>query len=628
MEIQQRLLFDFGLDVPLYSLRTILTRAGRNGYVEKIKGEYKLKEPGNQLAVSISNEINEAKVSTGSLFDFLSTYMQSKGIKVSPKGIGEMLLDLIKSDLLMFEAYFANGGNEARSVIKNNEQQSARRTHDQILIEALSHVSTSEPDHNKVLESIVRGAVISLSLKSNEDVSTVMRRFKPTVLFLDSNFVFRMLELTHADLCQPVKELVGLLKSRKEFSLKVFDFTIEQMTLVLAAYPGHQHLYIKDVAVNSIYSSLRMRGWKTSTVLEYIRNLEELLLSYGVGVETTGIRLHSFSPADFSWQEGLRTFKSPKIPSDNSINHDLAAIERVARLRRHPKKRIEDSAFFFLSCDHRLAQFNLQYCQHHAMKTIAEVIPDSVLTNVLWLKDPKEIKRLDIHQVIGMFKRNSLIDNDVWVRFFDLLHELKDSGKVDDDLAFALLYDSHLREYLFGLGDPAKEAVVTYADLEPMIENAKRRRREAAIQHEATEKAKKLAEERAKHLTGKVEFLEPQSMELIEKNKQLIENLLSIKDTVRRECAAKARAISIEIAVLFWEVVVGVFLVLESKYGIQNLPSWIISVGLFALNVVFDRKCFKTVRNWLQEKFYRSSIKKYKLENISDQFMLDSNNSV
>ena len=54
-------------------------------------------------------------------------------------------------------------------------------------------------------------------------------------------------------------------------------------------------------------------------------------------------------------------------------NHDLAAINMIERMRRHPVRRIEDSKAFLLTSDGKLSQFDFIELGHKESSTVCEV---------------------------------------------------------------------------------------------------------------------------------------------------------------------------------------------------------------------------------------------------------------
>ena len=82
-----------------------------------------------------------------------------------------------------------------------------------------------EPEKYQTLQDMFLGSVISASLYTDEsyDISELKtRKFKNCQVFLDSNFVFYILDMERPEFCLPAKELLILLKNNL-FDIKVFD---------------------------------------------------------------------------------------------------------------------------------------------------------------------------------------------------------------------------------------------------------------------------------------------------------------------------------------------------------------------------------------------------------------------
>ena len=141
------------------------------------------------------------------------------------------------------------------------------------------------------------------------------------------------------------------------------------------------------------------------------------------------------------------------MQGDRGCAHDLQAINLVAK-HRPPRKarRVEDAEVFFLTEDTRLSNYAFNELGHREQETISEVMPDRLLTNLLWLKDPQVLERLPVETAIAMHSRDLFIDNAVWLRFFDVLKDLQEDGTLDDGAASVLLYSGQVHKDLAGLG--------------------------------------------------------------------------------------------------------------------------------------------------------------------------------
>ncbi|OPZ86457.1 MAG: hypothetical protein BWY74_03642 [Firmicutes bacterium ADurb.Bin419] len=162
------------------------------------------------------------------------------------------------------------------------------------LLEYFKNVENSKPTIWETLKSIILGSVIVFSTVSIE-LSDTDRNFKPLKIFLDSNYIFSLLELDSDEINKAALELFQMLK-KYGFDIKVFDITISEMISVLKNYIYNQSNYYEFVDVNSIYTSLKKKGFTAQDIIKYIQELEDQILTLGITIELTPITKQSFIP--------------------------------------------------------------------------------------------------------------------------------------------------------------------------------------------------------------------------------------------------------------------------------------------------------------------------------------------
>jgi hypothetical protein len=235
-----------------------------------------------------------------------------------------------------------------------------------------------------VLGSVVSSAVY---LASFGDVG---QRFERTRVFLDTNLVFSVMGFHFEDANRPAQELFQLMKTAGSFDFFVFDFTIQEIVTVLRPYASRQHRFISSVPVNTIWSSLKIKGWTPADMRTFISSIEEKLKEQGIAVFPTGVDLNSYE-VDATEVSALETYK----PNQGTLSqhHDLVAIHTIRALRGTVIRKLERAGFFFLTSDRNLTRYDLEACGHDQAGTVGEVVPDRVLTTFLWLKDPRRTGR-------------------------------------------------------------------------------------------------------------------------------------------------------------------------------------------------------------------------------------------
>jgi len=85
---------------------------------------------------------------------------------------------------------------------------------------------------------------------------------------------------------------------------------------------------------------------------------------------------------------------------------------------------------------------------HKEKATICEVIPDHLLTNILWLKNPTVGKDIPMKSVIAIHSRKMFVEKRVWERFIENLNKLKEEGSISDKEIAMLFYNRYIEKVL------------------------------------------------------------------------------------------------------------------------------------------------------------------------------------
>ncbi len=534
-EIQNQIEDLFNFKIPLHSLVSILTRAKRNRYVDQANKLYSLTEKNLQDSKKSPSNIDIQR-SLNQLFKYISEFMNGKGLKITEERAESLLLDLVQKQTELLERYLLptlNNSKTQPNILLASKELS-------LLVDCLEQIYHYEPTLCNTLEEVIRGTIISLSLQS-DDISKATESFSATTIFMDSNFLFSVLNLHHDVYNRPAKELLTLLRSQKKLTLKVFDFTLNEMTSVLNAYSTNQHHYIRFIPVDSIYSSLKVLSWTASTARRYIATIEEELYKLNINVEYTGIDLAKYVPEDTQAANTLRTYKSQDTPHF-SIIHDLLAIELVQKYRRKVQYKLEHAGAFFLTSDLKLSKFNLHYANRAKAGTIAEVIPDRVLTNILWLKNPKQINKIKLSNIIALYRHDLFVNRKIWEYFLSLLQQEKNAGKIDDSSIGLLLYDNHTKDLLLEASKQEKPELITRESLESLVSSARNQE-----QQKLQTKIKEIEEQK---LQEAKKLLEPENQTLKTQNEKWRQQLLDIKNKLRKNSKTQAIILTVFLIII------------------------------------------------------------------------------
>ncbi|MEN8144685.1 MAG: hypothetical protein ABFS14_06995 [Gemmatimonadota bacterium] len=311
------------------------------------------------------------------------------------------------------------------------------------------HVEASNPEQFETLKDLILGSTLAGLLRRTE-IADATRSFRPTTVYLDTNFLLSALNLRFPVECRPALELLRLLNQNARFKLRVFDFTLEEVFALLRGFNREGAKYPVGVPIRSLYASMKSQGFSPAGIAELIATIEDQLEELGVAVLSTGVRIEDTLPTDPDTLSRYSRYKPEQ--EERGRKHDLQAIAFVAKARSRQVRRVEDAGVFFLTEDARLSNYAFIEMGHRDGETISEVMPDRLLTNLLWLKDPQILEQLPVATVIAMHSRDLFIDKAVWLRFFGVLTALQEGGDLDDDAASILLYDAQVQNDLAILG--------------------------------------------------------------------------------------------------------------------------------------------------------------------------------
>lgn len=599
--VQRSVEENFGLGIPLYTLKAILDRARKRNYVEQAGTQYRLTENGLQYLDGFETQ-DEVGRRINALLDDIKEFLDKRlDATTGVDQIHEVLTSLLYKNIEPLIEFF----NPRGAVVEPVPSGKATTNFKKGLIKYIKTAKENKPEHYRTLQDMFLGSLISTVLNSprpSEIIRIRSKKFKQCQIFLDTNFVFFVLRLHTSEFNEPARELFNLLKERK-FPLKVFSFTVDEICRVINGYSGKEYYYPTTFMVNTLYSSLRMKGWKETDAKEFIANIEKTLSEIGVQIEwVSDVDLENYDPPNAELRTLMAKPKYKPLQGKYSQNHDLAAIERAKELRRHPVRNIEDSKILFLTSDKRLAKFNFTEMGHQKNTTVCEAILDSLLTNILWLKDPDA--NISLEPMIAAYSQDLFVKGRVWEQFRETLRKVKQEQNVSDEAIAGLFYHNYIEDSLREFDETQIEDITPEFVLEEIEQAAKRKEKEAE------EKEREFIQ----HLKEAVSNKERQ------KETEWLERLQGIKSNVRKAAEKSSTKRSFIYAslstLLLLSMVYGIHLGLKG-WGLFDILPWLIPL-LIGSGGVFGiwSKLRKFFRSKLSNSIYLKKLRETGLEEI------------
>lgn len=598
--------------IPLHPLKTIAQRAKRKGYLVCDRNVCGLTDSGREYRSKMEHE-TDAQRRINECLDSLGKFLNDTcEVALDRQAVEALLAGFIQKNIEYFLQFIIPA---ARAIGEERGRAEAKDAAEMGLVRFLLEADEKRPAVFDTLKDIICGSIISFLLQT-ESLPEVGRRIEKTQVFLDTNIAFSILGLHFREYNMPAQELFELVKREKAFRVSVFDFTVQEMVRVLSRYPSLEHAYFPDVRVDSIYSSLRSYGWTASRVREFIVRIEDELAKRDISVIRTGVNLDSYE-LEQAASERLHVYKPGQHPWNQG--HDIEVISKVRQLRRGDVRRVEEARCLFLTADTGLARYNFNESGHRAAATVSEVIPDRLLANLLWLKNPRLLADMPLKTIIAVHSRDMFVDRHLWQSFHDTVTGLRNDGRIGDEDVAVLLFDQQLAGCL--QNERSAETVAQPAWVLSRLADAKNRMDEQ--QRAAVSAA---VERERSDIDGRLSQAEQTAARAVEE--RFVERVCEAKRQIQSRADVLSRRIVRTTAVASCLAIGGsVFFVgpwVAGHWGVLEPWTWVIGIafGLIALVLAavgwwFDFKALRSMfETWLSTRIFLSRVRQSHLENL------------
>lgn len=548
-----------------------------NEYLDKLETE---KEVGSRL---------------NALFKDIHLFFKDRSIFIKEEKIKEIFLSFINNNLINLIECISDTSGLCNLNTENNIGN-----YDKQFIEYIEIAENQKTDYYKSLKDIIFGSIISVVICTDNprNLNEIKgKKFKNFTIFLDTNYIFYLLDLYFKEFTIPAKELYELINNNN-IEIKVFSFTIDEICRVINGFYKEEYLYPVSMRFDdTLYSSLKSKGWTKNKAKEFITNIENILEDRGLKIEwLDDIDIENYVPGN---ENIIPIFKEAKLAQSNfSRNHDIAAIETIKKIRGHNVRKLEDSKVIFLSADRKLSNLNFAKMGHNNDGTVCEVISDVLMTNILWLKNPNI--KISLNTLIGAHSRGLFVKRRIWEKFYNNLKKLKQEDKITEKDISMLFYNNYIEDALREYDNNDIDQITEELTLDKIDE--------ALNLYEKDVDKKIVLKEKA--------LIESMDSKLSEREKEIEEQwfnkINAIKKNIRKPTIKSAKTFSIVISTictgLIIALLVGFFYLLEfwGKSIYTNLVP--IFLGGGTITIIW-KKIRKHIFNKIFDKLYSKRIK-------------------
>lgn len=440
----------FGINIPINSIKLILVRAKKRGYLKKYRGVYAPIE--EQIHEDNFHETYERhkrehtklviSLSRFSINDLNTNWTQEKAEKA-------LLMYLETYDITSLSGY----SNQQRITIKPENSPSNAKF---IVNRFIQSIYEKEPELFKYFEDIVKGYMIANALFL-ADITRFSKRFENVAFYLDTEIILQLLGLQDEINQTASEELINLIY-KEQGNLKIFRHTWDEVVGILEAFRTILSGPIKYPTYGYSIHYLIDKGCSSSDIDFLISGLDKKLSLSHIKVVDTPDYNSSLPINEEELQNELS--RSMNYRKDDPLEKDVSSISAICRLRKREESiNIENCGSILVTPNYSLAKVSTKYfTQVLPGARVPLCITDYYLTTLLWLKQPKLVDKHISKTIIASAYASVGPSEKLWRRYISEVDRLRNSNAISQDDHYTLLYSIEVRSMLMNItqGEEAK----------------------------------------------------------------------------------------------------------------------------------------------------------------------------
>ncbi len=450
--LRDQLRADFGLEIPLGAVRTILNRTRRYGYVNLDNRVYK---PNRKKLEELHFDKVRKQIEShhtdlvSKLRNFAEVRQKKNWNEQDAENAIERYLE--ENQLLLLIAV-SHG-----TVIP--EAKGAPLGGARYLVgEFIRYLQEHDEEGFGHLLTIVQGHMLANSIFL-PDPGRVSKKFRATSIYLDTSVLMYALGYTGKQYEEPAKELFTLLYGTGA-DLKCFEHTADEIRGIL--YACSQIISTRDMryAYGPSIDYFVTTGRTSSDIELLAAKLDDSLAHLKVTVTPK-------PPYDERYvinESGLeaKLGKEIRYTRDIALQRDVDSLSAIMRLRRGREYfEIENCAAMFVTTNKKLAKVAGQFFyQDPSPGSIAPVISDYSLSNLLWLKSPVQAPELPLKRMIADYYAATRPSERLMQTFMKEVEKARQNREVTEDQYYWLRFSIEAKAALMDIAEGSEEAVV------------------------------------------------------------------------------------------------------------------------------------------------------------------------
>jgi len=504
-DIQDTLARRHGLTMPQQAVATLLRRAVRRGYVERVMGRYKQNPshpipPGNITADKEGIQLAQER-----LGEALREHAAKRHLTVPSTGAA---LDILFRFLEKEQVALLLGAPPAAAEATDTTLRERA-----VVAEFIQDAIRDDPAMRAVLRDILEGLVL-YHAAFLPDLNAETRSFKNLLVAFDSSLVRQALGYEGVAMRVLLRETVDVLKAGGARCI-VFDKTVHEIQRILSMY---EERLATETGRRSLRSVPMARHFLTqryspSDVREMAALLEHDIVSAGFQMQVTPVRIPQYTASERALAQRLADPRT-KDELEPRVQHDVNCVAAILTLRRgNTSTLIEESkAIFATSSPLVIQNTRLWYHQDEEGGGIEPIVHIRALSNLAWLKKPFLSTNFKEREIVALCTAALRPKQETWQRFLRHLQSLEKSKRLSSDEVTAIVVsamsDRLLREV--EEDDPADIDAITLDDIVDRVKGsyaAEAEQRVEEVARQVAAKAEEQVEEISRRYESKLEEL-------------------------------------------------------------------------------------------------------------------------
>lgn len=432
-DLQKRLIERSQLSIPANTLRTLIHRSVKRGFVRREGGRYFLTEKPIEVGDLVSGR-RSVEERQRRLADSLCEFARERRLALATTE------DALSAILAFLEEHHVSLALDERpktiGLADEDGKDASRRT--AVVAAFLQKELASEGEGVRIVQEMLEGFVLQNALLL-KDISTASRRFTNLEVFLDTGVLLGALGFRGEATEIATKEALSLLRESGA-RLSVFEPTIREIRSILSVYEeklatseGRLSLHPTDVTrffLTKHYSPSEVR---TQSAL-----VQRNLIAMGLNVRDLPKHRQEYTLDEVNLAKRLADRVGGE--RDPRVLHDVDCIAGVLTLRGgRTCESFDDARAVFATASAMTVENSRDWYQGQGGRGVPPIIHHLNLSNLAWLKRPASASRLKLHELVALCAAALRPSRNTWNAFLKHLKKLQETGELSSDEVTAIV---------------------------------------------------------------------------------------------------------------------------------------------------------------------------------------------